>query len=126
MIDRMVKLPKNNSFFLFGARGTGKTSLINKEFPKNLGVLFIDLLDENQLEKYSISPQLLKKEIDALVIKPEWVVIDEVQRVPKLLNIAHQLIESKDKIKFILTGSSSRKRDISRSCGRRVHEAAAS
>ena len=105
----MVKLPKNNSFFLFGARGTGKTSLINKEFPKSLGVLFIDLLDENQLEKYSLSPQLLKKEIDALVIKPEWVVIDEVQRVPKLLNIAHQLIESKDKIKFILTGSSSRK-----------------
>ncbi len=105
----MLKLPKNNSFFLFGARGTGKTSLINKEFPKSLGVLFIDLLDENQLEKYSLSPQLLKKEIDALVIKPEWVVIDEVQRVPKLLNIAHQLIESKDKIKFILTGSSSRK-----------------
>ncbi len=109
MVSRIVKLPKTNSFFLFGARGTGKTSLIKKEFQQGVDVLFIDLLDENIFEKYSLDPQLLKKEIDALAKKPKWVFIDEVQRVPRLLNIVHQLIESKDKIKFILTGSSSRR-----------------
>jgi len=109
MVSRSCKLPKNNSFFLFGARSTGKTSLLKRFFLNNSKVLFIDLLNEDLFEKYVLSPQKLKHEIDLLKNKPEWIVIDEVQRVPKLLNVAHQLIESKDKIKFALTGSSSRR-----------------
>jgi uncharacterized protein len=109
MVSRLVKLPKNNSFFLFGARGVGKTSLIKSQFSPGQEVLFIDLLNEDLFEKYSLSPQILKSEIDALETKPNWIVLDEVQRVPKLLNIAHQLIESSDKIKFVLSGSSSRR-----------------
>ena len=94
---------------MFGARQTGKTSLLKKVFLPSNEVLYIDLLDNELYERYLLSPQTLKKEIDLLKIKPRWVVIDEVQRVPKLLNVAHQLIESKDSIKFALTGSSSRR-----------------
>ncbi len=109
MVSRIAKLPKNNSFFLFGARSTGKTSLLKQEFLAQKNVLYIDLLDEDLYERYILSPQKLKAEIDLLQKKPQWIIIDEVQRVPKLLNIVHQLIESKDKIKFALTGSSSRR-----------------
>lgn len=109
MINRLCKLPKDNSFFLFGARATGKTSLLNGAFHNKPNILYIDLLNEDIFEKYALMPQMLKKEIDLLKHRPQWVVIDEVQRVPKLLNIAHQLIESKDSIKFAMTGSSSRR-----------------
>jgi len=102
-------LPKGNSFFLFGARSTGKTSLLKHIFSSTKQVLYIDLLDDDLFQKYIISPQLLKKEVDLLKTKPEWIVLDEVQRVPKLLNVVHQLIESPDRIKFALTGSSSRR-----------------
>ena len=109
MINRSCKIPKNNSFFLFGARSTGKTSLLQHEFASLPDTLRIDLLDEEIFEKYALNPQQLKSEIELLAKKPQWVIIDEVQRVPRLLNIVHQLIESKYKIKFALTGSSSRR-----------------
>lgn len=79
-----------------------------KAFPE-ADCLLIDLLNEEVYERYLLSPQLLKKEIDLRKKKPRWIIIDEVQRVPKLLNVVHQLIESEDKIKFALTGSSARR-----------------
>jgi uncharacterized protein len=105
MFDRLLKCPKNNSFFLFGARGTGKTSVVRGI----AGTLYIDLLNEDLFQRYLVDPQLLADELLALKKKPQWVVIDEIQRVPRLLNIVHQLIESKHKMRFVLTGSSSRR-----------------
>ena len=73
----------------------------------------IDLLDSNQEEQYQLQPESLIQNIDALSQKPEWVVIDEIQKAPKLLDLVHQLIERKDNkdrsVKFALTGSSARK-----------------
>ncbi len=109
MVLRLLKLPNNNSFFLFGARSTGKTSLLKEFFRSQPDTLMIDLLNEDLYEKYLLSPQLLKNEIDLLKKKPTWIILDEVQRVPQLLNIVHQLIESKDSIRFALTGSSARR-----------------
>jgi predicted AAA+ superfamily ATPase len=110
MIPRTLILPHNNSFFLFGARGVGKSTLLNHEFSKKK-TIWIDLLNEEVYDKYLINSQLLFEEINALKAKdlPEWVVIDEVQRVPKLLNIVHQSLEKNRKIRFALTGSSSRR-----------------
>ncbi len=109
MFNRLVNLPKDNSFFLFGARSTGKTSLIRKHFSERPDSLLVDLLNEDLFEKYSLQPQLLKSEIDLMKEKPAWVVLDEVQRIPKLLNIVHQLIESHPSMHFVLLGSSSRR-----------------
>lgn len=104
MYTRISNLLKSNSFFLFGPRGTGKTSLLNAEF-KNEQVLWINLLNEDEYRKFVVNPE----QIDELISeKYQWVVIDEVQRVPALLNHVHKIIE-KNKIKFALTGSSARK-----------------
>jgi len=104
MYKRLPKILKSNSFFMFGPRGTGKTSLLKAEFlGKN--VLWIDLLNEDEYRKFVVHPE----QIDELISeKYDWVVIDEVQRVPALLNHVHKIIE-KNKIKFALTGSSARK-----------------
>jgi predicted AAA+ superfamily ATPase len=105
MVSRLCKPLKTNSFFLFGARGVGKSTLLNHYF-KASSVLSIDLLDDEVFDRYLLEPQFLRKQIQSKSY--DWVVIDEVQRIPKLLNTAHQLIEEK-KQKFALTGSSSRK-----------------
>ena len=112
MYKRQLNILESNSFFLFGARGTGKTTLIESIFGgKN--TFKIDLLDSNQEEQYQLQPESLIQNIDALSQKPEWVVIDEIQKAPKLLDLVHQLIERKDNkdrsVKFALTGSSARK-----------------
>ena len=105
MYERLLKLPfKNNkSFFLFGPRGTGKTTWIKKHV---VDALYIDLLQIRMYSKLVGDPQSLENLI------PEnfknWIILDEVQRVPELLNEVHRLIEGKH-YKFILTGSSARK-----------------
>ncbi len=68
----------------------------------------MDLLNIDQEEKYNVTPESLKQEVLALPREVRYVVIDEIQKIPKLLNIIHSLIESTDK-RFILTGSSARK-----------------
>ncbi|MBO4737967.1 MAG: ATP-binding protein [Bacteroidales bacterium] len=93
-----------SSIFLFGARQTGKTTLLLQQFPQ---AVYIDLLDTNTLARYSRYPNLLYEQYknhdsDTIII------IDEIQQVPLLLNEVHRLIAQKD-IHFILCGSSARK-----------------
>lgn len=104
MYARILKNPlkKRSSFFLFGARGTGKTSWLKENFDsKNI----IDLLDNEVFYRLEAKPGDIKKYIGD---SRDWVIIDEVQKIPDLLNEIHRLIESK-RLKFILTGSSARK-----------------
>jgi len=103
MYSRLIKPPKAKSFFLFGPRGTGKTTWVKTAFS---GAIYLDLLEAGIFNGLLASPQRLENFI------PKdfrgWVIIDEVQRIPELLNEVHRLIE-KYKYKFILTGSSARK-----------------
>ncbi len=103
MYSRILKVPEQKSFFLFGPRGTGKSTWVKSEYPD---AVYIDLLDSRHYTSLLASPHRLVE-----LIPPgfdRWVVIDEVQRVPELLNTVHQLIENQGH-KFILTGSSARK-----------------
>lgn len=93
------------SFFLFGPRGTGKSTLM-KEIYKD--ALWIDLLRPEVLRSYLARPERLYDLIKGNP-KKTAIVIDEVQKAPSLLAIAHSLIEEKKGLQFILTGSSSRK-----------------
>ncbi|MBF5058754.1 ATP-binding protein [Candidatus Neptunochlamydia vexilliferae] len=104
MLERLLKLPKslNQSFFLFGPRGTGKTWWVKETFPE---ALYIDLLDTRQYSELLAQPYLLETLIKGN--PSEWTIIDEIQKVPQLLGEVHRLIESKG-YKFILTGSSVR------------------
>lgn len=104
-IDRQLDvgaLLEQRSFFLFGPRQTGKTSIIKHALPD---VRFYDLLESVTYLALSREPQRLADEI-GLSIKR--VVIDEIQRLPSLLNEVHRLIETRD-VHFLLTGSSARK-----------------
>jgi uncharacterized protein len=104
MYDRLIQKPfqGNHSFFLFGPRGTGKTTLIRRKMPD---ALYIDLLDSGDYTAFLAAPERIERRIPANF--NGWVVIDEVQRVPRLLNEVHRLIEGKG-IRFVLTGSSAR------------------
>jgi predicted AAA+ superfamily ATPase len=99
----MINPPKAKSFFLFGPRGTGKTTWVKSAFPR---AAYIDLLEAELFNDLTANPQRLSNFIP-LGFK-DWVIIDEVQRIPELLHEVHRLIETK-KYRFILTGSSPRK-----------------
>lgn len=106
-LNRLLKLPENRHFFLFGARNIGKSTLLRKSFKAN-NPYWIDLLDADQEDKYVREPMRLQAEVLALKADQKLVIIDEIQKLPKLLDVVHKLIESTDKI-FIMTGSSARK-----------------
>ena len=95
----------NSSAFLLGPRGTGKSTWIKKNYRDNTVVY--DLLDTSELIRLSRDPSLLYQETAHLPVG-SWVVIDEIQKVPALLNEVHRIIEEK-KVRFILSGSSARK-----------------
>ena len=108
MIPRKQYLKTQQSLFLFGARGTGKSTLLQNLFGEKKRVLWIDLLNYKQENFFSKNPDRLSFLIAEN--NNSIVVIDEIQKVPKLLDIVHKEIEkSRGKIKFILTGSSARK-----------------
>ncbi len=107
LYERMLDLPVHHSFFLFGARGVGKSTLLRKKF-SNEFCLWIDLLKPAVEDRYARSPDLLYADIEAKLPNLQCVVIDEVQKLPRLLDIVHDVIETKNII-FILTGSSARK-----------------
>ncbi len=107
MIHRLCKPLLSNSFFLFGARGTGKTRLIRSLFDGR-DVKSYDLLEDSLAMSLNQRPELLRS---GFLVEPPsslWIVLDEVQRCPGLLNIAHKMIEQ-DGVHFALTGSSARK-----------------
>ena len=107
MIKRIVNLSKTNSFFLFGARGSGKTTLLEACFSKE-DSLFVDLLDIEFLDQLMLNPKRFEALIDAPENLRKRVIVDEVQKFPKLLDVVHSQIQ-KRKRQFILTGSSSRR-----------------
>lgn len=103
ILNRYFEDPEQ-SYFLFGPRGTGKSTIIHFRHPD---ALFIDLLQPEVVRSYMAYPERLREVI--IAAKPVIVVIDEVQKVPILLSVVHSLIEQKLGIQFILTGSSARK-----------------
>jgi len=108
MIDRIIKLPEEKSFFLFGPRQTGKSTLIDSKFTKS--VWKIDLLEEDTFFTYTKDPSLFRKQAVEKIENEgiKTIFIDEVQRAPSLLNEV-QSIMNKFKCQFILSGSSARK-----------------
>ncbi|MEO6096115.1 MAG: DUF4143 domain-containing protein [Fibrobacteria bacterium] len=103
MYSRLLITSPKKSFFLFGPRGTGKTAWARTAFPK---ALYLDLLEAGLFNDLLANPQRLENFIPARFKEP--IIIDEVQKVPALLDEVHRLIENR-KLMFILTGSSARK-----------------
>ena len=97
--------PPDSSFFLFGPRGTGKSTLIRTSWPD---ALVFDLLDPRLCRTLAARPEELAQRIRGAA-PASVVVIDEVQRVPELLSVVHSLIEERVARAFVLTGSSARK-----------------
>ncbi|MEI7523907.1 MAG: DUF4143 domain-containing protein [Mariniphaga sp.] len=94
----------NDSVFLWGARQVGKTTLLEQLYPK---ARYYDLLKANEFERFLRKPSLLSEEVESME-EGDLVIIDEIQKVPQLLDEIHALIH-KRKIRFILSGSSPRK-----------------
>ena len=106
MLERILKLEeaKEDSLFLWGSRQTGKSTLLKMLFPD---ATVYDLLKSDVRMALQMRPALLREECE-LLEDGELVIIDEVQKVPALLDEVHWLIENKG-LRFILSGSSARK-----------------
>lgn len=102
-----IELPKKQSTFLWGARKTGKSTYLKQYFTKSL---YYDFLKSDDYLRYSKAPYLLRQEI--LAKDPKYlqnpIIIDEVQKIPKILDEVHWMIENAN-LAFILCGSSARK-----------------
>lgn len=103
MFTRLLAKPLTSTLIL-GPRATGKSTWIKSNFPD---VTYYDLLDSSEFLRLSKQPELLYQETHELPTD-SWVVIDEIQKVPALLNEVQRLIENLQ-LKFILSGSSARK-----------------
>lgn len=105
MYTRLLPLP-SHSFFLFGPRGTGKTTWLRAELP---GAQWFDLVRTQEQLRLMRDPGLFRQIVDALP-KGSWVVVDEVQKLPSLLDEVQALIaERGNRYRFALSGSSARK-----------------
>jgi len=106
MITREL-VPPNRSFFLFGPRQTGKSTLLNS---LDLGrSWYINLLHNDTYFRFIRDPSQFRLEVEAKILAGiDWIVLDEVQRIPALLDEVHALMES-SQVRFILSGSSARK-----------------
>ena len=100
VLGRFFRVP-DQSFYLLGPRGTGKSTWLQHELPD---ALFVDLLRPELHRELSSRPERLR---DRVLATPRGsdVVIDEVQRIPELLNVVHELMESGGGWRFVLTGS---------------------
>jgi uncharacterized protein len=111
----------DRSFFLFGPRGTGKSTWLRAVMP---GARWYDLLHTDVYVRLLADPSTFRREVEALQ-DPTWIVVDEVQRVPALLNEVHALLARKpDRWRFALCGSSARKLkrlDVNLLAGRAVN-----
>lgn len=106
MLRRALRLPAagKETFFLWGPRQTGKTTLLREAYPD---AYWVDLLKADEFRRYVTRPELLREELDARPV-PAQVVIDEIQKVPALLDEVHWLFERRG-VAFALCGSSARK-----------------
>ncbi len=97
--------PPSRGYFLFGPRGTGKSTFLRQQYPE---ALWVDLLKPDTFRTYAARPERI---IDLVHGNPgkKIIIVDEVQKVPELLSAVHSLIEEKSKRTFILTGSSARR-----------------
>ena len=120
MYTRRLLLPER-SFFLFGPRGTGKTTWLRDLLPD---AHWVDLLADRELVRLLREPGLLTREVEALPAR-SWVVVDEVQKLPALLNeVQDLLVRRGPRIRFALTGSSARKlrrSDVNLLAGRAIN-----
>ncbi len=92
------------SYFLFGPRGTGKSTWLQNRYPE---ALYIDFLMPDVFREFSARPERLFHLIEGQT--RTTVIVDEVQKVPQILSVVHQMIQKGKELKFILTGSSARK-----------------
>ena len=97
--------PPQQSFFLFGPRGTGKSTWLRQTLPD---AMVLDLLQPDLVRELMAKPERLTNLVRGSVAG-STVVLDEIQRVPELLNVVHALLESPDRRRFVMTGSSARK-----------------
>ena len=104
LYKRLLTPPPRNSFFLFGLRGIGKSTWVRQTFPD---AVRFDLLDEGLYQSYLRDSRLFGREL-LRVQSGKTVVLDEVQRLPSLLNEVHRFIEER-KLRFVLLGSSAKK-----------------
>jgi uncharacterized protein len=106
VFHRTLALPRagTETFFLWGPRQTGKTTLLHQAYPE---AVWLDLLKADEYRRYLERPELLRLELPTDAPPPQ-VVIDEVQKVPKLLDEVHWLHENR-RVRFALCGSSARK-----------------
>jgi predicted AAA+ superfamily ATPase len=108
-LNRYLKmnLPEGQSAFLWGARKTGKSTFLKQQYPDSL---YIDFLDSETLHRYTQKPYLLREIVEAFPIERRKlpIILDEVQKVPQILNDVHWLIENRKPTSFILCGSSAR------------------
>jgi predicted AAA+ superfamily ATPase len=106
MITRALRLPPAGAetFFLWGPRQSGKSTLLKAAYPD---ALWIDLLKSDEYRRHLQNPEVLRQEVETLATVP-FVVIDEVQKVPLLLDEVHWLHENRG-VNFALCGSSARK-----------------
>ena len=95
----------NGDFFLFGPRGTGKSTWLRQHLKTPL---FIDLLEPEDYRLYSARPERLIEVVEAQK-SGTTIVVDEIQKVPQLLDVVHLLMERHAGWRFVLTGSSARK-----------------
>lgn len=106
MYNRILNLSslEEDSIFIFGARQTGKSTFLKRKFPD---AFYIDLLKSEEFERYKRSPSILRSDV-ALLDRSRLIVIDEVQKVPALLDEVQWLMVNEER-RFVLCGSSARK-----------------
>ena len=108
MFQRLLSLPEpgTETFFLWGPRQAGKSTLLRQRYPDGV---WVDLLKADEFRRYVARPELLREELEAAgPERSRQVVIDEIQKVPALLDEVHWLIENRG-LRFALCGSSARK-----------------
>jgi predicted AAA+ superfamily ATPase len=120
-IKRFFSIP-DNSCFIFGPRGSGKSTWIKQNL-KN--ALVVNLLNEVEYYKHLANPGYIREIVDGNKDKFNIFVVDEIQKIPQILDTIHDLIEEDKRLRFVLTGSSARKlkrAGVNLLAGRAIHK----
>lgn len=100
-----LDLPQGRSLFLWGVRKTGKSTYLRKNYPNST---YIDLLQNGVFMEYSARPSLIREQVQSFNLDSP-IIVDEIQKVPELLDEIHWMIENIEGISFIMCGSSMRR-----------------